>query len=562
MGSHIPVDVASFEAHDDDFDVIVVGCGPTGATLTNRLRGQGYRVAVFDREEEVFPAPRAMLIDDESERIFGDLGVLDQMRAADLILFDSHRFVDGRHRMLADLRPLESGLSVGWMFHQPTFERLLREQFGLGVGVSTFFGHDVVAVANGTEGAQVYAVDAASGQGRRYRARYVIGCDGGSSVVRRSMGVARTDFGFSQPWVVVDAVVHDQEFFDSLREGSEFLCRPGRAAVFVKGCRRHLRFDFQVDPVEGETDWTEQAREHIAGYLDPATLTIIRVAPYQWYAGMPRQWRAGRLLLAGDAAHQTPPFAGQGLNMGLRDAMNLAFKLDAVLAGRAPDALLDTYEQERWDNCAEVIKGAVRVGRLVTGAGVLARLGRTVVLFALRHSKTLVRARANADLRKEPYRAGLIGGAHRLSGTLMVNPRVTVDGDATTLDRATGNEFTLLTLRRPRAAASAEFARRFGGRVVVLGDEVVCADGELTAWLRHHRVEAVLVRPDRYVFDAGTDPDALAAALIGAVGAVGAYSTDGDHEAEPSSGAAAGRGFDAVGDDSPSGAERLRHPRL
>ncbi|MGY0499456.1 bifunctional 3-(3-hydroxy-phenyl)propionate/3-hydroxycinnamic acid hydroxylase [Nocardia sp. FBN12] len=518
MGFDVCVDPASFEEHDDHFDVIVVGCGPTGATLANRLRAQGYRVAVFDREKEVFAAPRAMLIDDESERIFGDLGVLEQMRAADLILFDSHRFVDGRHRMLADLRPLESGLSVGWMFHQPTFERLLRAQFDHGVGVSAFFGFDVVGVANVADGAEVYAVDAESGQGRRYRADYVVGCDGGSSVVRRSMGVARTDFGFSQSWVVVDAVVHDQEFFESLREGSEFMCRPGRAAVFVKGCHRHLRFDFQVDPAEGETDWSERAREHIAGYMDPAKVRIIRVAPYQWYAGMPRRWRSDRLLLAGDAAHQTPPFAGQGLNMGLRDAMNLAFKLDAVLAGRAPDALLDTYEQERWDNCAEVIEGAVRVGRLVTGTGVFARVGRAVVLFALRHSKTLVRARANADLRKQPYRAGLIGGTHALSGTLMVNPRVTVNGVATVLDRAIGNEFTLLSLH-PHAAVNAEFVRRFDGRVMVLGDEIACADGELTEWFRRHRVEAVLVRPDRYIFDAGNDPDALATALIRAIGA-------------------------------------------
>ncbi|MFD6157399.1 bifunctional 3-(3-hydroxy-phenyl)propionate/3-hydroxycinnamic acid hydroxylase [Nocardia sp. NPDC060256] len=500
-----------------DHDVIIVGCGPTGATLANLLRANGHRIAVFDRRTEVFDAPRAMLLDDESDRIIRDLGIRDAMVPHDLVRLENHRIVGKRRTPLLDVNLRDVGVSLGWMFHQPTLESLLRQRFIGDPAVDAYFGYEVDQVVSGPDTARVRATETATGQPGEFGARYVVGCDGAASTVRRSIGAARTDFGFSQSWVVVDARARDADYFRSLPDGSEFMCRPGSAAIFAKGCRQHLRFDFQVTPTPGKTDWTPDAYDHITEYLDLSMIDIERVSPYTFYAGMPQRWRQDRLLLAGDAAHQTPPFAGQGLNMGLRDAMNLAFKLDLVLNGRAPDHLLDTYQQERWDNCATVIKASAATGKLITSHRRTTAALRSVLLFAGRHSHYAVRVRARAEVRKQPYKQGLLGGTHKTSGALMISPEVSTPDGTTTLDHVAGNHFLLLTTSPPLGPQVDAFADRLSGRIRVIGHDVDCPAGELRRWFAKSRVSAVLVRPDHYIFDAGNNPDELCGGLLSAI---------------------------------------------
>ncbi|MCU1639993.1 MAG: nmoA [Nocardia sp.] len=518
MNLDLPTPPAARSGQDRlHYDVIIVGCGPTGATLANLLRVKGHRIAVFDRQQTVFDAPRAMLLDDESDRIIRDLGVRDAMVPQDIALFENHRIADKQHKPLLNVHLQDVGVSLGWMFHQPTLETLLREQFIDDPAVHTYFGYDVDHVVTGPETAQVAATDTTTGQSAEFSARYIIGCDGAASTVRRAMGVARTDFGFSQSWVVVDARARDTDYFHSVPSGSEFMCRPDGAAIFAKGCRQHLRFDFQVTPVPGKTDWTADAREHIAEYLELSKIDIVRVSPYTWYASMPQRWRQDRLLLAGDAAHQTPPFAGQGLNMGLRDAVNLAFKLDLVLHGRAPEKLLDTYEQERWKNCATVIKASVATGKLITSNRPINVALRSMVMFAGRHSKYVVRARARMEVRKKPYRQGLIGGRHKTSGSLMISPDVRTPDGVSTLDHVAGNDFLLLATSPPRGPAVDAFSDRLSGRIRVIGRDVDSPEGVLQRWFAKSRASAVLIRPDHYIFDAGNNPDDLCARLLSAI---------------------------------------------
>ncbi|WP_181723070.1 bifunctional 3-(3-hydroxy-phenyl)propionate/3-hydroxycinnamic acid hydroxylase [Nocardia gipuzkoensis] len=498
------------------YNVIVVGCGPVGATLANLLLDNGHTVAIIEQETAVFDAPRAMMFDDESDRIIADLGVRKAMQDEDIFLFPSHRVIDPRGKTLLAYDVERAGAVVGWTFHQPTLEALLRARLS-GPGLDTYFGYRVNTVTGGSELARLLATEIDTGREIKLTGDYIVGCDGAASMVRRSMGFGRTDFGFSQSWVVVDAVTRDTATFEAMPDGAQFICRGTRSGIYAKGCRQHLRFDFRVTPVPGKTDWTEDARRQIAEYVDPSKVDIKRVSPYIFYAGMPDHWRKGRLLVAGDAAHQTPPFAGQGLNMGLRDAVNLAFKLDLVLTGRAADGLLDTYEQERWKNCATVIKAAVGTGKLITSTRRFNAIVRAVALFVANHSRAALRARIRHEVRKRPYRDGFLGRVHKLSGSLMDSPyMLTVSGDCR-LDQLIGNDFVLLTAEPAHGAGVEAFRRRLGGKVVVLGLDAVSRDGELEVWLHKNQISAVVVRPDKYVFDAGNDPNELCERLLAAL---------------------------------------------
>ena len=164
----------------------------------------------------------------------------------------------------------------------------------------------------------------------------------------------------------MDMIVHDRSVWDAIREGAEFKCDANAAVVFVKGHHGHIRLDCETTKEKAATFSEADARRMADSYFDASSAEFIRIAPYHFYAGMPTKWRAGRLLIAGDAAHQTSPFAGQGLNMGLRDAVNLAFKFDLILKGKADERLLDSYEQERWQNCKSVILAATANGRVLS----------------------------------------------------------------------------------------------------------------------------------------------------------------------------------------------------
>lgn len=458
-----------------------------------------------------------MVIDDESQRILRCMGVLERLFPDDIAPFNTHRFVDNQRRLLAglDTKVAEThDISMGAIFHQPALEELLRSDFTQGSGVDAFLGNDVTAVDGDDHGVRLTARNLATGAECRYRARYLVGCDGGSSTVRRAMDVQRVDFNYAKTWMVMDTVVEDAAFFATIPEGSEFLCDSGRAAVFVKGRRNFVRFDFEVTEREQATYSNAHAVEHISRYYDPKFFEVVRLAPYRFYAGMSEHWRKGRLFLAGDAAHQTPPFAGQGLNMGLRDAENLAFKLNLVLSGRSSDAILDTYQEELQGNCATLIKGAVHSGKLISSGNPVVVQLRFLALFVFSRSATLIRLAYRLMVRKQPYKRGLLGNSHKLSGTLMAELYVAdAAGVRTSLDEVLGRGFVLLTTARDADQARL-FETKVGGTVCVVGEDVLDPDRKLLGWLRKHRVTHVVIRPDRYIFDAGIDADALSHSLL------------------------------------------------
>lgn len=509
---------ASYKKH---YDVLIVGCGPSGATLANILRHKGHSIAIFDRDKDVFIAPRAMTIDGESCRIFQSIDVQDRLAKDDARPYLLHYFVDKSRNILCqfkfgDREGVDGYPAAGVRFHQPALEKFLRDDFSKGSNiVDAFYGYEVVDVNGEGPQAQLVAKHVDTGEIFEFTGRYIIGADGGASQTRKYIGGNRVDFNYSRQWLVIDILLHDQEAWDAIHEASEFMCRPDSAVVFVKGFHNHVRFDFEINPEDVDSYTEADALELIGNYInvDPKDVEFLRLAPYHFYAGMPDKWRKGRVLIMGDAAHLTSPFSGQGLCMGIRDAGNLGFKLDMVLEGLVEDSFLDTYQTERWEHCRHIIAGATERGKMISAATPLAIFQRYITFFIGRNMPKLAMELMRKSSIAFPYENGLVG-THKLAGYLAIQPTVqTISGEKRLMDDVTGNGFTLIMSESETNTDITWFKDVLSGTVNVIGQDFIDCEGKLSEYFSTHKISALIIRPDRYIFDAGPSASDLCANL-------------------------------------------------
>lgn len=344
-------------------DVAIIGCGPVGAGLAIALRAEGLDVVILEKEADIYHLPRAIGMDEEILRRWQGFGLLDEMTAITTPI-DGAQFVDvdGNRIMGFDLPPGtvgRTGHPPMSMFYQPDLDRLLRDQ-AVERGTELRLRTEVVGFEQSAEDVRLDL-----GDGSRLRARWVVACDGAASPTRKRLGITTIDQGFDQEWIVVDVEYLGDE--SELRGGATQLCDPSRPGTFVPGHRGHRRWEFQAQPGETLDELADPAKvwELIEPWVTPETANLIRAVGYRFHAVVADRMRVDRVFLAGDSAHQMPPFLGQGLNSGMRDAFNLAWKLGMVARGEAGDAILDTYEAERKPHAAEVVEHAVDVGRLI-----------------------------------------------------------------------------------------------------------------------------------------------------------------------------------------------------
>lgn len=506
------------------YDILIVGCGPSGSILANLLKNKGYKVAIFDRDKEVFHAPRAMMLDVESCRILNGMGLFHRMMEKDGVPFLAHRFVSKNKKTLMSIHMPDNRMDIGYpesgvYWHQPAVEQMLREGFtkGEGVSVDTFLGYEVLSVEGEGDEATLIAKNLDTGEEHHFVGQYLVGADGGASTCRKYLNAKRVDLNYSRDWIVMDLIIHDIQWWNAFREGSAFTCQPNAAVVVVKGLHGHVRMDFEQPSAEAAEAFSEEDAYHIiAQYLDVGRdqIEIIRRQPYKFYAGMPDRWRRGRVFVAGDAAHQTSPFAGQGLNMGIRDAVNLVFKFDMVFKGLAGDSFLDTYQEERWDNCAHMIEVATKGGLMLSTSNWWEILVRNFTFMLGRMSNRLAFAMTRRSSQLAPYKNGLIGKQHSLSGARFFPPMVqSPQGKDAVLDEMIGDRFALIS-REPVSGESVDWLHSvLGGTSLTIGKDLIDASGKLTEYFADNEAEAILVRPDYYIFDAGSDAGELCSAL-------------------------------------------------
>ena len=329
-------------------EVAVVGYGPVGATLANLLGQAGISTCVYERSTEPYPLPRACHLDAEIMRIFQNLGLGSEIAA----LVEPSRgmlFVDSEGEPLFDYEDFTRDPILGWcedyVFIQPELDAALR------AGVERF---DCVDVRLGCEVADW----------RELPARWVVACDGANGASRRTAGIEFTDLGYDQRWLVVDVMLCGPV---ALPDIIQQVCDPQRPATFVPSARNHRRWEFRLEAGESDEQATDPQNvwRLLGRWLRPGDGDLVRAAVYDFHATVAETWRRGRLLLAGDAAHQMPPFMGQGMCSGIRDAANLAWKLRSVLRHGAPEGLLDSYEAERRPHVERCIELSIEAGRLL-----------------------------------------------------------------------------------------------------------------------------------------------------------------------------------------------------
>jgi len=491
---------------DAESDVLICGLGPVGQLLALLLTRSGVSVAGFDAAPEPYDLPRAAVIDDEVLRIFQGAGIDAEIIAASQVQ-DDVSFVTAGGSALSLFRPPPSALGHPSLvsIHQPTLERTMVDALAgtdadleWGVRVERLEQHDDRVVAE---------VRDSGGATRRVTARWLVAADGGRSTIRDLLGIEFGGSTFVQRWLVVDTTV-DRPL--AAAPHPHFVGDPERPIVCLPMSPGRHRWEWMIHPGEDAEQFLEpdRIRELMAPWVGDESPQIERAVVYTFHSRTAQRWRDGRVLLAGDAAHLMPPFAGQGFSSGARDAANLAWKLDAVLHG-APEHLIDSYEAERRPHVSAMQRLAVRLGRVVQTSRPAVARARDFVLGGLDRTgiSKLVQERmkplptfADGAFGSRPRRLAPL----RSVGSLFPQPNVVMAGRTMRLDDAVGDGWVLL-LREAGAGGPLE-----GEPVssLVVGVDLDDRDGAIAEWLDRHDADWVLLRPDRFVFALGRAEDA------------------------------------------------------
>jgi len=466
------------------FDVAISGCGPVGATLAGLLGRLGLRVGVFDRAAQIHPQPRAVGFDHDAMRLFQRIGVAEAL-APHIARFRNSIYIGADGQVIQRVRHMAPPFPLTWAPNytcdQPGVEAELRAAIARMDNVRVALGHELLEAAE--EGDRVrLEVREPGGAIEQHTASYLVGCDGASSPLRRALGIDLESFDYDEPWIVVDMRV-DEAHLARLPDTNVQYCEPERPCTHVVCPGNHRRWEFMLLPGEQTEGALSEERlwALLARWLRPGEATIWRAAAYRFHALIAREWRRGRIFLAGDSAHQTPPFLGQGMCQGLRDAGNLAWKLAAALSGelggKASDALLDSYAEERRPHVAATTRLAKEIGRLVSERDPERARARDAALLAKG------RGEAPTMIRQDmipPLEGGWIARGAPRAGEVFPQPVV--------LDEQ-GRERLFDDVGEP-------------GYRLVLADEVRERDGLLRDWFAQSGCIGALVRPDHYVFGA------------------------------------------------------------
>ncbi len=506
------------------YPVVIAGGGPTGLTLANLLGTYGIECLLIERKPETVHEPRAVSIDDESLRTMQAAGLADEVFSATVAGYGSHYF-SSNGTCFAKVEP--TGRPYGFprrnAFRQPILERQLRAALARFAHVAAAFEHELLGFAQ-EDGGVTLRIRRPDGSETTVTCDYLIGCDGASSSVRRSLGIALGGSTFAERWLIIDL-----ENSPTTSRHTIVFCDPARPCIALPGPDQTRRYEFLLHPHERDEDFLDPDKvQYLMATHDAAPGSrIVRTVVYTFHARLAERWSQGRVYLAGDAAHLTPPFAGQGMNSGLRDANNLAWKLASVVRGDTGPRLLDSYEVERRDHVWAMIEMALRMGRVMAPRS---RAEALLVQSAFRLLGLYPPARDYvAQMRFKPtprFANGFLLADGRdarrtLVGRLFPQPRVTLrDGAEMPLDDVLGPGFALVVRSARADLLGADDLsprdREWGAiapAIVAIGPAdtspgSAAAQAEGLSWVEEARAEdwaavppdhVFVLRPDRYV---------------------------------------------------------------
>lgn len=499
-----------------DYDVIIVGMGPVGALCANLAGLWGLNALVVEKSETVYANPRAMGFDHEVMRVFGNIGLADSIAEHVMPYRPSEYRTTGSQlikRIDAAQPPFPLGWAPNYVFSQPPVERALREKIACFKSVTVELGSEVLSVDSAESQANV-RIQAKDGTERTVTAAHVLACDGGTSPIRTRLGLKMDDLAFDEPWLVVDVILNEGAGEDLPKTNVQF-CELARPCTFVVGPGRHRRWEFMINPDEqpSEISKPEMIKKLISRWLPEQDYQLWRASAYRFHALILEQWKADRVFFLGDAAHMTPPFLAQGMCQGVRDALNLVWKIALVKEGLAAPEFLETYQIERIPHVRQTTLAAKEFG------GVICE--RDSERAAIRDARLIEHMKENPG---GTIRQSLIPGLSQgfiaqvsPAGELFPQPMV-IDhvGKRALLDEFTGQVFRVVVAPGFDATAllrclrSSQSLKGLPIHVVRLvnpeqsgaraADEYQEVDGLLAQWLEQRGCNVVIVRPDHYVY--------------------------------------------------------------
>lgn len=492
------------------FDVAIIGCGPVGALAANLLGKAGVKALVVEKEANPFPLPRAVHLDHEMMRLFQSADVIGRVKD-DMVAAEGHLHVGADHGVIRYMgttgKPRPFGWSNDYFFYQPELEDHLRDALATYDNVDLRLGAELISIAQNDELATIKIRD--SKGVNEVTARWVIACDGSSSIVRKQLGIKLDDLNFEEPWLVVDAEVDGPVQFPNLtgvpdeanlQQLSVMMCDPQRPATVVPGRGNHRRWELMLLSGENDAEMMEPKKvaELLAPYLEGIPHKIVRASTYRFHGLIAEQWRSGNIFLAGDAAHQTPPFFGQGMCHGLRDVANLAWKIEMIIGGTAEEDILNTYQPERDPHVRAVISAAIEAGRYICILDKAKASERDTEIREKAKKQSLASTAAELI---PAINCGLITSSPR-AGERFIQPYITTKNGSVLLDEFISGSWRLFVSdKTAQNKAKAAIEKLVPGVDISVTDLSTLADGgAISSWLTNDDSKAVLVRPDFYVF--------------------------------------------------------------
>ena len=491
-------------------EVAIIGAGPIGLMLANLLGAAGVNVVVLERNEGLVGLPRAIAYDAETLRLFAQIGLFESI--ADGLIQDPRVvYLNARGAKLMEMNPPRSayGHSPLGTFYQPSFERALLDGLKRFASTQALFAHNVTGIAQDARGVDL-KVESPDGR-RALGAQFVVACDGGTSPTREAIGARLVGSTYVERWLVVDAKVENHDV-----DKITFFCDPRRPAVQLPAVGSRVRWEFMQLPGEPAESLMrdETLQVLLAPHVDLSKVEIERRAVYAFHARVADKWRSGRVLLAGDAAHLMPPFAGQGMNSGMRDAVNLGWKLAAVVNGSADADILDTYEVERAGSVRAMVNLSRRLGAVIMPTNRFAAGARDTIFACFNQSLRFRSFIARGGVLPPPRidRSELTGkDRDAVIGQMMPQPDVADFERTAPLDRWLGaHQWLALGVGEDPAKLLSGGAREslhgLGARFACINGEpeapttrLRCTDPTFLDWAKRHKIRGVLVRPDRFI---------------------------------------------------------------
>ncbi len=491
-----------------NYDVAIIGCGPVGALAANLLGKQGLQVLVVEREATPYPLPRAVHLDHEMVRLFQSVDLLDQIMP-DMRDTEGHLHIGADHGVIRYMGTQGKTRPFGWsndyFFYQPELEQHLRDGLNAYPNVTVKMGFECIELDQQGDNVCLTLLHAKGVQSEC--ARWVIGCDGARSSVRKALNVQLDDLDFEEPWLVVDAEVDGDVTFPplsglpedaNLQQLSVMMCDPKRPATIVPGRGNHRRWELMLLPGEDDQEMmqSDNVAKLVAPYLHNVPHKIVRAATYRFHGLVAEQWQKGNIFLAGDAAHQTPPFFGQGMCHGFRDVANLAWKMVLISQGKASLELLNSYQPERDPHVRAVISAAVGAGRYICMLDPVAAAKRDEEIRGKVARNELPTTAADLI---PAINTGIVAADTAKAGVRFIQPRI---NEQQLLDDVTPGGWRVFVADSEQVTAIKCAINQYlpGFEFNVIAADQLPDNGALQSWLDEAKANCVIVRPDFYVF--------------------------------------------------------------